>query len=314
MSGAEHPDVGPGSPAAAATTGDGIIVDRGYRHWDGQRRGPRAIRWAITVDAVRRALALGRRARAKIFPWALLALATMLAVVLTGLHIVAGTAGLPPEFVADLPGHRELFGWYANIAVLFVAVVGPSLLIPDRNHGTLSLYLSRPLTVTDYLRGKAMAYVLVVGAIHVVPQLVLWIGRAAVAPELVDYLRDAGPVLWRIPVAALAILLAQGALLAIVATLVSRTGIAAAAFLGTWVALAPIAGQLSGLDVPGLHLLALLNLPEHPEIVTNWVFGALQGQTTMRSAGFDPWVSLVAIVVLAAIAGLVVVRRYRKLT
>jgi ABC-2 type transport system permease protein len=301
-------------PAPAAATDDGIIVDRGYRHWEGHRLGAGAIRWAITVDAVRRALALGRRARAKVFPWGLLALATMLAVVLTGLHIVAGTVGLPPEMVAELPGHRDLFSWYGNIALLFVAVVGPSLLVPDRRHGTLSLYLSRPLTVADYLRGKALAYLLVVGAIHVVPQLVLWLGRAAVAPGLVDYLREASPILWQVPVAASAFLLVQGALLAIVTTLVSRTGIAAAVFLGAWVAVAPIAGELSRLDVPGIHLLALLNLPEHPTIVTNWVFGALQGQTTMRSAGFDPWVSAVAILALAALAALVVLRRYRRLT
>ncbi len=294
---------------------DAIIVDRGYRTWDGERGGIGTIRWAITVDALRRAFGLGRRARAKIFPWAMLALASLIALVVTGLYVAAGVVagGLPPELLAELPGHAELFSWYSAIALVFVAAVGPGMLIPERRDGTLGLVLSRPLSVNDYLMAKGLAYVLVVGSIQVVPQLVLWIGRAAVATDALAYVSDAGPVLWQVPLVAMGTLLAQGAVMVVAATWINRPGIAAAAFLGVWAAIAPIMGELSLLDVPGARFLALLNINEHASIVGNWVFGEPQGITSMRSAGFAPWLSAVIIVVLATGAAVMVQRRYRSL-
>ena len=294
---------------------DAIIVDRGYRTWGGTRGGIRSIRWAITVDTLRRAFGLGRRARAKIFPWALMALASLIALVVTGLYIAAGTVtgGLPPDLLAQLPGHPELFGLYSAIALVFVAVVGPGMLIPDRRDGTLSLILSRPLTVMDYLWAKALAFVLVVGAIQVVPQLVLWIGRAAVTNDFLAYVREAGPVLWQVPVISAATILAQGAVLVLAASWINRTGIAAAAFLGTWAAAAPVMGELSRLDIPGFRFLALGNLSEHAEIISRWVFGLPMGVSSMRSAGFDPWASAVVLLVLVVVAGIAVVHRYRGL-
>lgn len=303
-------------PAGTPPDGDdAIVVDRGYRHWDGQRRGIGAIRWTIVVDTLRRALGLGRRARSKVMPWGLIVLAAMLAFVVTGLYVAAGTlaGGLPPEVLDQLPGHADLFGWYSAIVVVFVAVVGPGMLIPDRRHGTLALALSRPLVVTDWLGAKAIAFLLVVGSILVVPQLVLWIGRAAVATDVFTYLREAGPVLWQVVVVALVTVVAQGSLLAIVATFINRIGIAATAFLGTWAAVGPIIGELSRIDLPGARLLALANLSEHPGIIANQVFDQTQGVTSMRSAGFDPWTSWVVLVAFAVIAGALVVHRHRNL-
>jgi ABC-2 type transport system permease protein len=302
-----------GGPPAVATEGT-VIVDRGYRHWDGERGGLRTIRWAVTVDALRRAFGLGRRARAKLFPWGLVAIGVVLALVITGLYVAAGTIGLPPEILPELPGHRDLFSWFSAIALLFVAVVGPSFLVPDRRHGTLALTLSRPLGVVDYLRGKAAAFALVVLAIQLLPQLVLWIGRATVADSIGDWLAESWPVLWQAPVVAVVTLLAQGAVLALITSWVNRTGVAAAAFLGTWAVLAPILGELSRLELPGVRYLALLTLPEHPEVVADWVFGRVTPDAFATvDAGFGPVASLAAVVVLAVLAGVLTVRRYRSL-
>lgn len=305
----------PSPPAAPSTSDEAIVVDRGYRHWEGDRRGIGAIRWAIVVDTLRRAFGLGRRARSKIMPWGLIAIAALLALVVTGLYVVAGllAGGLPPELLDQLPGHSDLFGWYDPIVVVFVAVVGPQMLVPDRRHNTLALALSRPLTVVDWLGAKAAAFLLVVGSILVLPQLVLWIGRAAVATDMFGSLQESGAVLWQAPVVALATTVAMGSLLALVATFVNRIGIAAVAFLGTWGAIGPIAGELSAVDLPSFHLLALANLSEHPAIITSMVFGRTQGVTSMRSAGFEPWVSWLVIVVFAAIVAAVVTHRHRNL-
>lgn len=302
----------PTSPGPSGGPDEAVIVDRGYRHYDGERGGAGTIRWAVSVDALRRAFGLGRPARTKIFPWALLAIGVGLALVITGLYVAAGTIGLPPEILPDLPGHRDLFTWYSAIALLFVAVVGPSFLIPDRRHGTLALTLSRPLRVGDYLRGKAVAFALVVLTIQLVPQLVLWIGRGVVADTPAEWWAESWPVLWQAPVVALATLLAQGALLALVSSWVNRIGMAAAAFLGTWTIVSDIFEGLSRLDLPGFRFLALLDLGEHPERVADWVFG-LPSETRLAEAGFSPWASVVALVVLAGVAAALTVRRYRRL-
>ncbi len=301
-----------GTPATTSTVDEAVIVDRGYRHWDGERRGSRTIRWAISVDALRRAFGLGRRARTKIFPWGLLTIGIALGLVITGLYVAAGTIGLPPEVLPELPGHRDLFSWYSAIALLFVAVVGPSFLVPDRRHGTLALTLSRPLGVGDYLRGKATAFALVVLAIQLVPQLVLWIGRGVVADTPATWLSESWPVLWQAPVVAVVTLLAQGSVLVLVTCWVNRTGVAAAAFLGTWTVAAAIFGELARLDLPGFRFLGLLDLPEHPEVVADWVFDR-PPSTMLAEAGFSPWVSLVTVVVLAGLAGAVAVARYQRL-
>lgn len=290
-----------------------VIVDRGYRHWDGERRGGSVIRWAVAVDALRRAFGLGRRARAKVFPFGLLAVGVMLALVITGLYVAAGTIGLPAEVLGDLPGHRDLFSWFSAVALLFVAVVGPSFLVPDRRHGTLALTLSRPLGVTDYLVGKATAFTLVVLAIQLLPQLVLWIGRATVADSIGTWFSESWPVLWQAPLVAVVTLLAQGALLALITTWVNRTGVAAAAFLGTWAVLTPILGELSRLELPGARFLAFLTLPEHPEMIADAVFGVTPTDYALVDAGFGPTAAVVAVLVLVVVAGIITVRRYRSL-
>jgi len=53
-------------------------------------------------------------------------------------------------------------------------------------------------------------------------------------------------------------------------------------------------------------------LAEHPVHVTDWIFGTASDDVTMRSAGFDPWVSLLIIVVLAMLSAVVVTVRYRR--
>ena len=68
-------------------------------------------------------------------------------------------------------------------ALLFIALAGPQLLIPDRTRGVLSVYFSRPLTVDGYLAFKTLAFATVVGAIYIVPQLLLHLGLALISDD-----------------------------------------------------------------------------------------------------------------------------------
>ena len=60
---------------------DGVIFDRGYRTYDGPRRGPAGARRAVYKEGLKRIFGQGRKARAKIFPGSMMGIALMTAIV-----------------------------------------------------------------------------------------------------------------------------------------------------------------------------------------------------------------------------------------
>ena len=290
---------------------DAVIYDRGYRSYEGERRGRGAIRRAIARDGIRRILGLRRKARRKILPWSLLVIGVVMAAVIIGLHFVAGSiaAGIDE----GLPSYPDLFDLYSRVALLFIAVTGPELLIPDRTQGVLSVYFSRPMRVSDYLAGKVYAYLTVAGAIYVVPQVLLHLGLAGLSDDgFLSYLGANLDVLWQVPVVALGFLAVHGGLLAILSSLIDRTGFAAAAYLAILTAGNGIAGVIADADFPGSRFIALLALDDHARYVRDWVFDVSLGLYRPEESGFEPWVSAVAIALVAVIGSWFAYWRYRK--
>ncbi len=288
-----------------------VIYDRGYRSYEGERRGRGAIRRAIARDGIRRILGLRRKARRKILPWSLLVIGVVMAAVIIGLHFVAGS--IAAGVAEGLPTYPNLFDLYSRVALLFIAVTGPELLIPDRTQGVLSVYFSRPMRVSDYLAGKLYAYLTVAGAIYVVPQILLHLGLAGLSDDgFLSYLGSNLDVLWKVPVVALGFLAVHGGLLAILSSLIDRTGFAAAAYLAILTAGNGIAGVIADADFPGSRFVALLALDDHARFVRDWVFDVSLGLYRPEEAGFEPWVSAVAIALVALIGSWFAYWRYRK--
>jgi ABC-2 type transport system permease protein len=289
---------------------DQVIYDRGYRTYDGPRLGPRGARRAVYKDGVRRVLALGRKAREKIFPWTLISIAVVAAAVFVGVNWVAGDV---PAAVAEVPRYGELFDFYSWISLLFIALAGPQLLIPDRTKGVLSVYFSRPLTVDGYLGSKTLAFATVVGAIYIVPQLLLHLGLALISDDgFLTYLTDNLDILWKVPATALAFIGLHGAVVFILSSVIDRTGIAAASFLGLLIAGLGVAGRVAEATFPGARFASLLALDQHPRIIRDYFFGDTVDYPA-EIAGFEVWVSIVAIVALVAFAAWFVRMRYRRL-
>jgi len=69
---------------------DQVIYDRGYRTYEGPRTGPKGARRAVYREGIRRVLGLGRKARLKVFPWALISIALIAAAVFIGVHWAIG--------------------------------------------------------------------------------------------------------------------------------------------------------------------------------------------------------------------------------
>ncbi len=290
---------------------DQVIYDRGYRTYDGPRLGTRGARRAVFKDGVRRVLGLGRKARQKIFPWTLIAISVISAAIFVGIHWAIGN--IEESLRQEIPTYGGLFDFYSGISLLFIALAGPQLLIPDRTKGVLSVYFSRPLTVDGYLGSKVAAFATVVGSIYIVPQIVLHLGLALIASEgFLPYLGDNLDILWKVPVTTAAFIALHGAVVFLLSTVIDRTGIAAAAFLGTLFAGGAIAGRVAEAGFPGARFFSLLALDHHPRIIRDYFFGDTVTYAP-EIAGFEVWVSAVIIIGLAVGAAWFVRRRYRRL-
>lgn len=290
---------------------DQVIFDRGYRRYDGPRLGPVGARRAVFRDGIRRVLGLGRKARQKIFPWALISIAVMAAAIFVGIHWAIGN--IAESLREGVPTYGGLFDFYSGISLLFIALAGPQLLIPDRTKGVLSVYFSRPLTVEGYLTSKLGAFATVVGAIYVVPQVVLHLGLALIADQgFLPYLGDTLDVLWKVPATTLGFLALHGALVFLLASVIDRTGIAAAAYLGLILAGGAIASRVAEASFSGARWFSLLALDHHPRIVRDHLFENTV-EYAPEAAGFEVWTSVIVISLLALTAAAVVRARYRRL-
>lgn len=70
-------------------------------------------------------------------------------------------------------------GWFS---LLLAAWVGPSLVSPDLTNGALPLFLSRPLTRTQYVIGKSLVLGLLISIISWIPALLLFLTQVSLAP------------------------------------------------------------------------------------------------------------------------------------
>ncbi|HJR91280.1 MAG TPA: hypothetical protein VJ938_02425 [Acidimicrobiia bacterium] len=291
---------------------DNVIFDRGYRRYTGPREGTAGARRAVIRDGVRRVLGLRRKGRRKILPWSLLAIAVLMAAIFVGLHVFLGQTGLDEP--GDLPSYGELFDFFSWIGILFIALAGPTLLIPDRTQGVLSVYFSRPVTVGAYLQGKLIAFLGVTSLIYLGPLLALHLGLAFLSSDgFLGYLGSTLDVLWKIPAVSLAYLVLHGALVTAISAVVNRTGAAAAIFLGVLTAGGSIASRIGLIDAPGVRYATLAALDQHPRIIRDWVFDIEGVDYPAELVGFSPWVSVAAIVVVAFVSMWWVYRRYRRL-
>lgn len=147
----------------------GTIYDLGYQRYAGARLGRGNAIWQLLKYSFRAAFGTGRGQRARLVP--------MIVVLVVFIPVVVQIG------VASLTGRMEMinFAQYleftAFLVALFAAAQAPELVVSDRKHGVLSLYLSRPLRGTDYALAKLGAIVLAMLVLTLVPQLALWLGR-----------------------------------------------------------------------------------------------------------------------------------------
>lgn len=146
------------------------IYDRGYRRYEGPRTGLRGSMRTLIKHSLRHAVGLGRSARFKVIPIAIVVMAYLPAAVFIGL-----SALIPVNTEDFLPTYAEYYGFVAATIYLLAGFVSPELLCADRRTGLLGVYLASAMNRPNYLLGKAISVFLMLLLVTLGPPLLMLI-------------------------------------------------------------------------------------------------------------------------------------------
>lgn len=291
--------------------GLGAIYDRGYRPYEGERGGRRTATFALYRATLRRALGLRRSWRQKVAPFVLLGIATIPAVVNVGIGYVTRN-----EIFADriaIITYREYVGVSSSL-LLFIALVAPDVICPDRRQRVLPLMFARPLTGVDYVAAKVGAITTILFLFSFVPQVVLFVGSMLVSDSSFSYLTDHLDVLWKVT-AAVAVLAVYYAVIGLaVAALTDRRIVAGAAVIGLFLLTSVSSAILVG-EEPGFRNgspAALINVLALPLEVRDLIFlGHIDSESALAGVSNGGLYSVGVYLAVLLVAAAVLLRRYR---
>ena len=310
------------------TQASGELYDLGYQHYDGPREGRMRARKAVFVDGFRTTLGIGHGPLAKVLPILLFGAAMAPAVIMA--IIASETEGL-----LDLPDHADYYQVVSIILFIFAAIIAPELLCSDRRNGVISLYLVRPLTITDYVIGRWLAFFTITLLLVYSGQLVLLAGLILSASDPLDYLRDNWLDIPRILGAGLLVAIFFTTLPLAVSAFTNRRAYAAAFVIGLFIISFPAAGILTECEesrqdgrlrsdgarhcepVTGdaAKWIALVDVGRVPANVNDMIFGVEdEGQRSQLIAELPRIVPIGWYVILAGGLAFVLWSRYKRLS
>src|SRR4051794_28232703 len=205
----------------------GAVYDRGYRPYEGARGLRGAATYALYKASVRRALGIRRSWRQKFAPFVLLGIVTIPAIVDVGIGYVTRDRVDKLEIIT----YRGYVG-VSSALLLFVALVAPDVMCPDRRQRVLPLMFARPLTGVDYVVAKVGAIASILFAFSFIPQVILFVGNMLVSDSALDYFTGHLDILWKVPVAVALLALYYAVIGDAIASLTDRRIVAGAAIVG----------------------------------------------------------------------------------
>jgi ABC-2 type transport system permease protein len=293
----------------------GTVFDIGYRTYTGRREGRARGRKAVFKDGVRTALGFGRGARAKILPWFFISLLSAIALIMA---MVAGAArAMGGANAADkLNFPSDYYGIASIILFVFAALVAPELLCRDRREGVINLYLVRPLTGSDYIGARWLAFLTVMVAAAWLPQLILFLGLCGGNPKPAEYLAQHWLDIPRFLAAGVVMAAYATTLAMLVASFTTRRAYASVFLVGLFVITTPftvgLADEVGGLVGSWISMFNLTNIPVH---VNDIIFGRVSEITKEAPAReLPPWLLVSWWALWTAVPAGILWSRYRRLT
>ncbi len=297
-------------PAVGGSRGSGgAVYDRGYRPYEGPRGRRVAATLALFKASVRRALGIRRSWRQKTAPFLLLAVVTMPAIVNIGIGYV--TRDRLTDRI-EIITYRDYVG-VSSALLLFIAVVAPDVVCPDRRQRVLPLLFSRPLVGIDYVAAKVSAIVAILFAFSFIPQMVLFIGNMLVSDSALDYFTGHLDVLWKVPLAVVVLSVHYAVIGVAIASLTDRRIVAGAAVIGLFLVTSIASGVLvgdfrSGEGSPA----ALINVLALPLYLRDVIFlGNIDRDSPLGGVPNGGVMALAEFVLVVAVGLTVLWRRYR---
>ncbi len=287
----------------------GAVYDRGYRPYEGPRGRRAAATAALYRASMRRALGLRRSWRQKVAPFVLLGIVTIPAIINVGVGYVTRERAFDR---IEIVSYREYVGVSAAL-LLFVAIVAPDVVCPDRRQRVLPLMFARPLTGFDYAAAKFGAIFTLLFAFSFIPQVVLFVGNMLVSDSALDYFTSHLDVLWKVPVAVL-LLTAYYAIIGVaIGSLTDRRIVAGAAIIGLLLVTSVTAAVLlEESEREGESMAAVINVLALPLYLRDVVFlGRIARDSPLYGVEYGAWVALALYVVILVTFAAILLRRYR---
>ena len=257
----------------------GTVFDIGYQRYGGSREGRSRALIAVYRDGVRAALGFGRGPRALVLPWFFIAVLSLTGLIMAIIIGAAERLG-GPGASANLPNHDDYYGIASVMMFVFAAVVAPELVCRDKREGTLSLYLVRPITGTDYILARWAAFLTVMTVAAWVPQLILLLGLAGGAPSPAAYLAENWLDIPRFLVAGFAMAGFLTSLAMLTASFTARRAYAAVFLVGLFAITTPftmgVSREIGGTAGAWISMFGLSNIPLH---ISDMVFGEISEMT-----------------------------------
>lgn len=299
--------------APPASENEGRVYDLGYVPHEGARLGRRAAIRAMFLDGSRRALGLRRKAWAKMPPWGLIAAAIVPAAWVVALTFVV--AGFTLDDAGPFGDPAEFFQYIGLLAMFFVGLVGPALLIPDRRHGVLAIYASRPVRAADYLLARAATLFVLTALFMLVPHAIVYVGISALYVDglgagLVEHASEIPEILGTTA----AYVLGYGAPAFLVALFAKRLAVASGVYIFImFLTSMMVEAMPRATDLLVFRIMAPLALFWNPLSVRDWLFAREPEDWPLERVGLEPWVGAVTIAGIAILTAVIAHRRYRRL-
>ena len=279
------------------------IADRRFQHYTGLRHGELYATARLLQSSFLRTIGVGKGFRSFILP-VLLVLIAYFPAVFALLAAFAGAGG------SGGPSYRDIVPSASFALYLFVALVGPELLCPDRRSGAIVMYMTACLRPLSYLAAKVVAMIALLAILTVGPGIMLFLANTYIGAgpkELVDSARLVG----RIVAAGLVYATFFGILGLAAASLTDRRAFAAAGIaLGIILVSAALGLSEAALSPP--HWVAAFNFTELPSEAAYRLYGEYPRGTPPLSHGFTD-LQLAGAIAAWCIAGLAVLFvRYRS--
>jgi ABC-2 type transport system permease protein len=289
----------------------GAVYDRGYRPYEGRRGRRGAAAFALYKASMRRALGIRRSWRQKVAPFVLLGIVTIPAIVNVGIGYVTRDRSFVSDRVQIITYH-DYVGVSAAL-LLFVALVAPDVVCPDRRQHVLPLMFARPITGVDYVLAKLGAIATILFAFSFLPQVVLFVGNMLVSNRALDYFTGHLDVLWKVPVAVALLALYYAVIGVAISSLTDRRIVAGASVIGLFLITSITSGVFVGdVEIKGGSAAALINILALPLYLRDLVFlGHVDHPSPLSGVANGGLYAVVIYVAVVLVGAGVLLRRYR---